>query len=393
MNMDIDATVRRLTQWLLVDGAACSDLGELVSGFTRRLRYEGVPVDRTFLGPLLLHPQAAGCVVIYEHAGDVVRESELSRERFAELEKQKGTPMSVIFDTAKPMRARLDGTDGLAMADLRSLRTEGYTDFLALPVFCGRTFAAGATVVTRRKGGFEDAHLEVLERSAVPLGPIAMLFVQRVEHGSLLRAYLGADAGRRVQAGQIQRGDGQTIRAAIWFCDMRGFTRLSASHPVEVVLDVINDLFETLVEQIESEQGQVLKFMGDGMLAIFEDVDDAPACENALRAAQSGLVAIDALGKRRAQAGKPVATVGIGLHYGDVLYGNIGAPGRLDFTVMGPAVNLAARIEGMCSSLERAILMSAEFAAFTKADRESCGQHALKGVPAPVEVFTCRNSV
>jgi len=204
---------------------------------------------------------------------------------------------------------------------------------------------------------------------------------------TLLQAYLGRDAGTRIHNGQVRRGQGQTVPAAIWISDLRDFTRLSEQHPLEEVLSLLNDMFEMLVDKIEAENGQVLKFMGDGLLATFSGEDAPRACNRAMRAAKSAQEAVLEIQRVREASGRPDTGLGIGLHYGDVMYGNIGAPGRLDFTVIGPAVNLTARIESLCSPLQRNILMSAEFAQHIDEPLAEVGRQTVKGVEEPVEIF------
>ena len=182
---------------------------------------------------------------------------------------------------------------------------------------------------------------------------------------SLLEAYLGGDAGRRVHAGAIERGSVETIRAVLWYADIRGFTAIADAAPGPVLIELLDEVFETLTAALRPRDGQVLKFLGDGMLAIFpcsEATQDA-TCARALDAATEAMTAIAALNEARRAAGKPIATVDLALHLGEVLYGNVGAVDRLDFTVIGPAVNEVARIEALCEPFGRNLLLTAEFAA------------------------------
>jgi adenylate cyclase len=380
---------RAITRWLLTEGCAASGFVELIKGYTHRFFELGVPVDRVFLGSLVIHPQAAGEAVIYRREEDTIGHRLVSHDEFDRLNQTLNSPIRHMLEEGTDLRARLELGEDLDMPDLQGLRDEGYTDFVAIPVRVGRRMYAGATYCTRRPGGFSEDDLAVLHEANVALGPVGGFLLGRRVQSTLLQAYLGADAGSRVHAGQVRRGDGETIRAAVWFCDMRGFTRLSDEHPRDAVLALINDVFEVAVQQIQDGGGQVLKFLGDGMLAIFVDADSAKACSSALAAARGTQEGIAALVRRRQAEGQPATRLGIGLHYGDVMYGNIGAPGRLDFTVIGSAVNLSARIEGLCSGLERDILMSRDFADRVAAPVQSCGRHMLKGVDSAVEVLSC----
>jgi len=208
---------------------------------------------------------------------------------------------------------------------------------------------------------------------------------------NLLEVYLGADAGRRVHEGAIDRGSVESVRAVLWYADIRGFTPIADAAPGPVLIELLDAVFETLTAALRPRQGQVLKFLGDGMLAIFpcEDVTDAETCRRALDAAAEAMAALDALNVARHGAGQPVATVDLALHLGDVLYGNVGAVDRLDFTVIGPAVNEVARIEALCEPLGRSMLVSAAFAAALgdPARLTSLGHHDLRGVREPREIY------
>jgi len=207
----------------------------------------------------------------------------------------------------------------------------------------------------------------------------------------LLAAYLGADAGRRVHAGAIERGSVESIRAVLWYADIRGFTTMADTTPGAVVVEVLDEIFETLTASLRSRGGQVLKFLGDGMLAIFpfEDATREQTCRRALDAAAEAMRAVDQLQAARRAVDRPAAAVDLALHLGEVLYGNVGAVDRLDFTVIGPAVNEAARIEALCEPLGRKVLVSAELAAAV-GDRcrlEPLGRHTLRGVREAREIY------
>ena len=204
---------------------------------------------------------------------------------------------------------------------------------------------------------------------------------------TLLRTYLGADAGAKVLLGQIKRGDGQIIRAALWFCDVRNFTGLSDQLPFESLLLLLNDFHGQMSDAVEAHDGQVLKFMGDGMLAVFEADEDDDGCTRALAAADDAAQRMARVNERRLPAGEPEIRYGLALHWGDVMYGNIGSSRRLDFTVIGPAVNMAARLEGLCSKLGTDLIISAPFARRCGQSLRSLGLHQLKGIKDPVEAF------
>jgi adenylate cyclase len=208
---------------------------------------------------------------------------------------------------------------------------------------------------------------------------------------SLLAAYLGSDAGRRVHSGAIERGSVESLRAVLWYADIRGFTGIADVTAGGAVVELLNEVFETLTASLRRRGGQVLKFMGDGMLATFPFEEDGrkTVCREALDAAAEAQCALDQLNSARAAAGKPVAEVDLALHIGEVLYGNVGAVDRLDFTVIGPAVNEVARIETLCEPLGHKILVSAELAAVVGGSHqlEPLGSHRLRGVSEPRAIY------
>jgi len=205
---------------------------------------------------------------------------------------------------------------------------------------------------------------------------------------TLLDTYVGQQSGGRVLEGQITRGSGETIRAVIWLCDLRGFTGLSEMLPREALIDLLNAYFGPMCDAVSAHGGEVLKFIGDAMLAIFPiEADAAATCANAMIAAERAKVALSAENRRRTEAGLPRIEYGLALHVGDVMYGNIGSDTRLDFTVIGPAVNLTARIESMCRQLSRQILLSSDFVELGGVAANSLGSFSLKGVAANQQIF------
>src|SRR5260370_23441781 len=274
----------------------------------------------------------------------------------------------------------------------------GVTDYVAhLFIFGeGGDRSQGTGVVysfaTDRRGGFSDDDATLLQ---APLPALSLAMKAHAVHtiaSGLLGTYLGEDAGRRVHAGAVERGSVDTLSAVLWYADIRGFTPISDSAPGSVIIDLLNDVFEILTAALRLRGGQVLKFLGDGMLATFsfEEADRAETCRRALDAAIDVTQNLDALNTARAAAGAPVASVDLALHVGELLYGNVGATDRLDFTVIGPAINEVARIEALCEPLGRAVLASAEFvAAVTDGDSrlEPLGRHALRGVREPKGIF------
>jgi adenylate cyclase len=231
-----------------------------------------------------------------------------------------------------------------------------------------------------------------LLRAVLPALSLAMMaHAGHTIASGLLEAYLGGDAGRRVHAGAVERGSVESIRAVLWFADMRGFTKLADGTGELEVIELLDEVFETLTAPLRSRGGQVLKFMGDGMLAVFPLLAETQAetCSNAIDAAREAMHTLNRVNRARAEASKPVAEVDLALHIGEVLYGNVGAADRLDFTVIGPAVNEASRIETLCEPLGHKVLVSAEFAAAAGSctGLQPLGHHRLRGVRDPRAIY------
>ncbi len=244
---------------------------------------------------------------------------------------------------------------------------------------------------TDAPGGFTDAQIELV---AAMLPTLALAFTLRTTRQTartLVTTYLGSDAAERVLAGNVVRGRAEPLRAVVWFSDLAGFTRISETVGPAGMLALLNAYAEVQVDAIEAHGGHVLKFIGDGILAIFPEEGAAPACARALDAAVDCRARMAALSGERKAADLPVVDAHLALHVGDLLYGNVGSPRRLDFTVLGPAVNEAARIEALCGSLDQAVVVSwafAEAAGDARSRLVSLGRYALKGVSRPQEMFT-----
>jgi class 3 adenylate cyclase len=238
--------------------------------------------------------------------------------------------------------------------------------------------------------GFAATEREYLATLSWALAAPLQAVVARVTLQALLQAYLGRRSAARVLAGAARRGIGEVIEAVIWVSDLRDFTRLAEQQPAEEVIAALNDSCARLVGAIQPFGGEVLKFIGDGLLAIFPLAERGPAAAaaaalSAVRAARAGMESLDA---ERAAAGRPPLPFGIALHLGPVMYGNIGAPDRLDFTAIGPAVNLASRIEGLCRSLGCPVLASGDFAGAAASALAPLGTEVLRGIAEPVALFT-----
>jgi class 3 adenylate cyclase len=221
--------------------------------------------------------------------------------------------------------------------------------------------------------------------AAAPLAALAA----RATLTAALEAYLGRRSAARLLAGPLRRDIGETIQAALLFADLRGFTALSESNPPSAVISALNDWFDRIAGPVHAFGGEVLKFIGDGVLAIFPVGGTArDACDAALRAVSAARVGMAHLDDARRQQGLSPQPFGVALHLGEIFWGNIGAADRLDFTAIGPAVNLVSRLEGLCRPLGKSVLVSGAFAAETGISLIPLGAHALRGIASPCPVFT-----
>ena len=389
--------------WAVREGLRGAGAYELFDGFCQRLVIDGIELWRAHLAMETLHPQWSGYGYTWRRDLNAI-EPEQYVHGSTEDADFLGSPFNELIVRAQAgeenpsMRRRVEQDDQRDFPVLVEFFAAGATDYLAYLFAFGkggdRSQGTGIvySFVTDRRGGFSDDATTLLQATLPGLSLAMKAHAGYVIASGLLGTYLGEDAGRRVHAGSIMRGSVDTLRAVIWYADIRGFTTVSDSAPGPVVVELLNEVFEILTASLRVHGGQVLKFIGDGMLAVFsfEERDRAETCRHALDAAIEAMRNIDEMNKARAAAGDPVASVDLALHLGEVLYGNVGATDRLDFTVIGPAVNEVARIEALCEPLGRPVLVSAEFVAgITGADDrlELLGRHALRGIREPKEIF------
>jgi len=351
----------------------------------QRLVAAGIALARVAVFVRTLHPNAAGRAFFWrvEKPGEV--EGDIAEHDWMGSEQHLASPIHAITTTGQPIRRRLaDPGCEMDFSVLGDLRAEGMTDYFAtpLPSLTGEKLLASYT--TRRPGGFTDAEMAALGRVLAPLGRVAEVMAWRRKAQNILDVYLGRQAGEKVLAGRIRRGDGEDINAVIWFCDLRDSTPLADSMTRGEFLRLLNEFFDSVLGPVLERQGEILRFIGDAALAIFPvAADEGDACRRALEAAKEAIRRMEAANAGRQ---RPLR-FGIALHLGDVLYGNIGTPTRLEFTVIGAAANEAARIESMCKVLEAPLLVSGPVARHLAGCR-SLGRHALRGVGEPMELFT-----
>jgi adenylate cyclase len=400
-----------LVAWLAEAGLRNLPLEELVDGFARRLNADGVAVARVFVGMNTLHPQLRARSLIWDGASGIAQHFEFQHAEI-DMAVIRESPFHAMM-TRGQLEQLLDLTRPAAPAEppmFQELRAAGMTAWL------GRIFPIGelnplvgdaktvervgelwmvSSFATGRPGGFSPAELANFD-AVLPIFALAVkATTARAIGQGLLAAYLGADPAERVFAGTVQRGEVQSVEAVLFYADLRSFTALADTLPGRDLIHLLDDCFDCMVRPVTRHGGEILKFMGDGLLAIFrtDARRRADTCASALAAGSEALdLMIDLTEKRRA-AGLPTPALNVALHVGTVQYGNVGAETRLDFTVVGPAVNEASRIQAMCKDLQRELLVSEAFARAAERSRDhlvSLGRHRLRGVAKETELFTLR---
>ena len=401
--------IEALNAWLTKTGLRGEPETALVSGFCERALAAGLPLSRALLFIDTLHPVYEGRVVrwgqdpsqpVVEDYGRTGLPEGVSDPHLSvggeQVARWRASPFFRMLQTGENLvRRRVTAESEAEFPVLRDYRAAGMTEYVAIinrfapERIIGEMDCVYSSWVTARADGFADAHIAALTRVVPTLALAVKAAALARMTGTLMETYLGRDAGRRVLSGRIMRGIADRIDAVLWFSDLRGFTRITDSAP-EQVIPLLNDYADVIVSAIHAQGGDVLKLIGDGILAIFAADDRARACAAALAAATAARSEVAALNLRRARDSLPVTDMYLGLHVGEVFYGNIGSIERLDFTVVGPAVNETSRIAAMCRSVEQPVLVSEAFANVEgmRGRLISVGRYALRGVAQPQELFT-----
>lgn len=354
-----------------------------------RLQQAGVPVKRATLHILIHHPQWLGARMMW---ADGMREAVIDRVDYDVQERSEyiGSPANEIHDGITELRENLERDPALGRkhAVYDEMRAKGLTDYVAWPLYHTLGKRHLVTFATDRPGGFDDAQIAALLKLLPVLALVSEIRVKNRLARTLLETYVGTHAGELILAGATRRGTGTTVRAAVMICDLRDFTKISDNWPRDDVIDLLNGYFDAMSEPIARHGGEILKFIGDGLLAIFP-LSQPSACANLLRAVAEARQAMIALNENNSETGRAPLNYGIGVHVGDVMYGNIGSRARLDFTVIGPAVNMASRLESFTKQLGRTVLLSRTFADFVKDDfdLERVGEYPVRGFNDPIEIF------
>jgi adenylate cyclase len=382
-------TIDNIAEWLLKPPPQLAEGWVNFDEFAWRLVAAQMPLLRVTLHAATLHPQFLGTTITWwRDTGETVQV--MIAHEVADAIPYEKNPVRRVCYGRETLRRRLDRPDDtLDFEILIELRDRGGTDYIAMPIDGVYAAAYMLTFVTDRPAGFTDKELADLARLGQRLSIIADRHNQWWITRNLLCAYLGANTGPNVLSGQIRRGTGMALAAVLWSSDLRGFTERSDRLLSERIIAILNALFEAQAAGIRTHGGEILKFIGDGLLAIFPIAESdavAAVAKAAVAAAQDAISAVASLTDHPAMDGEPPLDIVIALHIGTVHYGNIGAADRLDFTVIGPAVNLVSRIENAAKTLGQPIVVSAELAAALDGV-VSLGRHRLRGLPVPQELF------
>jgi len=375
-----------------VERRAAARMAPLFAAYMGHLREAGLPITRGSLHFQQLHPQFSARSLIWNL--DSGETTELGHEYSIQDQNQYlDSPVRVIHETRTPIRRCIEQPDcRLDFPILTELKARGFTDYSMRPLLFSGEIPNAISIATDRSGGFSEPDLEVLDATLPAFAAVAELQQLRRTARDLLNTYVGPNTGERIFSGEIRRGDGEIIHAVLWYCDLRGFTTLTEKQPLPEVLALLDAYFDAIAQPLVARGGEILKFMGDAMLAIFpcEQAEQAmcDACDAALAAAEEAVERVRSLNDSHRPENGMTIECGVAVHIGDVMYGNIGAVDRPDFTVIGHAVNLVARLATLCADLETAIVISDAVSHMSGRELVSLGHHQLKGIDAPQEAFT-----
>jgi adenylate cyclase len=390
VNRSYGAAHAALVQWFTDEAFHITSPWRLVLEACRQFVAAGVPLQQFSAFVYMLHPNFFGVAHRWDRATGKVK-STLGRLDILASDAFKRSPVHVIYGGAAAIRRRFE-RPGFEpdFAVLKDYIDAGATDYVMMAL----EFTDGArhcvSMTTDRPGGFTNDELRLIDGLVPYMARLTEIQSNRYLARTLLDTYVGPDAGEAILTGNIRRGSAETIHAVIWMCDLRDFTRFSETLPRDELIGLLNAYFQCVGTPIRERGGEILKFIGDAMLAIFRVASPEAAAEDCRKAAEAvsdARLQLEELNTRRVAAGNPALRCGIALHIGDVSYGNIGTADRLDFTVIGPAVNLAARLTSLCGEIGETAVLSAAVARASQLHVESLGRHTLKGIAGAQEVF------
>lgn len=385
---DTDWDLAPVIDWLVREGRLLPDVVPLVDALGAQLLAAGAPLWRMTIGLQTIHPQLRAMGTVWRRDQPAYEQG-----RPHGIENSPafiGSPLHELVRTGRPVRYRLDRLTSENHPVLHEVAAEGGRDYYALSVAVAHGRWPALTFSTDRVEGFHESDIAKFTLLCDHLAPVLESHLHYRVSTTLLETYLGRETGRRILDGLIRRGDGEEINAVLWFSDLRDFTGLNERLPASEMLELLNSYFETVGNALTRHGGEILKFIGDGVMAIFPVIDAmflpeiTAGAHDAAREAHAEFAEINF---GRAEAGRQAIRFGVGLHVGMVTFGNVGTRDRLDFTVIGPAVNRCSRMEGMTKALGVSTIASAEFNAVCPRPWRSLGPHRLRGVPRPVELF------
>jgi adenylate cyclase len=386
--------LQKVADWLIDGARSATSPTRLMAETCERLVAADLPLWRVAVFVRTLHPDIFGRGFFWRPGAEVVI-NPLGYET-QDSPEYKNSPLAILYDGGREVRYCIDDPETRRFPFLEDMRSEGVTDYIALPLLFIDGSIHASSWTTKQAGGFGDDELTALRTIVTPLTRIIEIVNLRRTCLSLLDSYVGNRAGERIMGGQIRRGHADTLHAAIWLSDLRGFTALSDRLPAETVVDILNCYFDCQVSAIRSHGGEVLKFMGDGLLAVFpiagQDGDIRQVCSHVLEAARESRASVEALNYPVGEAVERFR-FGVALHVGKILYGNIGGGNRLDFTCIGPAVNLAARLEKIAGRLSRTIVASEGFAGICAGGWSELGEFPIAGFAKAERVYGLSDEV
>ena len=380
--------LQNLIDWLIDGARSATSPPRMVADHCERLVQAGLPLWRVGLFVRTLHPDVLGRNFIWRPGAEVVTGS--ADHDFLDSPEFINSPLAIVFGEGREVRHRVRDPGARHFPFFDDMRAEGVTDYVALPLLCTDGSVHASSWTTKQPGGFNDEQLNALRSLVRPLARLVEIVTLRRTASILLDTYVGNRAGEKILGGQIRRGHTDTMDAAIWLSDLRGFTALSDRLPAETVVDILNLYFDCQVSAIRAHGGEVLKFMGDGLLAVFPiseaDGNSQQVCSRVLEAARESRTSVAAMNYPIGEAVERFR-FGVALHVGKILYGNIGGGNRLDFTCIGPAVNLAARLEKIAGRLSRTIVASEGFAGICSGGWAELGEFPIAGFSKAERVY------
>ena len=382
-------SLQLVIDWLFRHGRLIENRYDFVGELATRLQQNGAPINRLMVMFPTINPLYVATSAIWSLSSGKTEPFQ-ALHGIQQTERYIGSPIQKLRESGRGVRQSLVDLPDDAHAAYTELANEDYVDYYAMPVTFNSGLNSAFIVATKAVEGFSECDITNFRLVRDYIAPSLEVLSLRHLSSSLMDTYLGKRTGKKVLSGMIKRGDADTIHAALWFSDLRRFTEMTETLPADKILKLLNDYFELVAAAVTAHGGEILRFIGDAMLIVFpidERVSAQAACHAALEAAHDAHRSLATLNHIRRRHDEPEIQFGVGLNIGEVIYGNVGAPDRLDFTVMGPAVNRTARLESLTKVVDEKILVSAHFAGHIDSEMRSMGEHVMKGIAQPQLVF------